>query len=222
MDLTLALATVLHILVLVYWLGGDLGAFYASTILTDAKQSVSARAAAANVLAQVDMAPRTALILAFPSGATLAMLTGWLALEPWHIGVIWAGFLVWLALAWGIHMAHLPPDSTARQLDLMLRVLVASALIAVAIWPSAFFSGATFPLFLQGKCAILAACIVCGLGIRKMLAPFGPAFAALMRDGASEATNATIATSLDRARPFVLLIWALLIAAAFLGVAKPV
>lgn len=221
MDLTLVLATLLHVLVLVYWLGGDLGAFYASTILTDAKQSVGARAAAAKVLAQVDMAPRTALILAAPSGFTLAFASGWIALEAWHIAVVWSVFLLWLGLAWLIHVRHLAPTHGARQLDLAIRWIAIFALLGFAIWPSAFFGADSVALFIKLKCAILAACIFCGLAIRHTLAPFGPAFASLMRDGPTDATNTAIQATLDRARPFVLLIWLMLISAATLGVAKP-
>ena len=48
--MVLAVITLLHVLVFVYWLGGDLGAFYASTILTDKKQPVPVRATAAKVM----------------------------------------------------------------------------------------------------------------------------------------------------------------------------
>lgn len=221
MDVTLALATLAHVLVLVYWLGGDVGAFVSSRIVSDPTRAAAARIAAAGVLANVDMAPRTALILAAPTGIGLAVAIGWLTLPAWQLAAIWIGCLAWLAIAWIIHLKHLPPSALLRRLDLILRWVVLAKLITVALWPGTIFGFGPLPQFLKLKCAILAACIGCGLAIRAILAPFGPAFVALARDGPSPAGDAAIAASLNRARPIVMLLWALLLAAAFLGIAQP-
>jgi hypothetical protein len=123
----LATATLLHILVFVYWLGGDLGVFYSSTILTDTKTSAQGRIIAAKVLAQVDMAPRTAMILTLPTGLTLADQAGYLSLAiPVLVGAWILGF-AWLALAWTIHLKHLPPSSLWRKADKRPGPVVSSA-----------------------------------------------------------------------------------------------
>jgi hypothetical protein len=67
----------------------------------------------------------------------------------------------------------------------------------------------------------LAACIACGLAIRAMIAPFGPAFARLASGRGDDNTDAVISSSLARARPFVMMIWAALLAAGALGIATP-
>jgi uncharacterized membrane protein len=222
MDTGLALATLLHILVLVYWLGGDLGVFYASTIVTDPAKPVAARVAAAQVLAQVDMAPRTAMILAAPTGYMLAVTKGWWPGEGWMIAAAWTGSLAWLAIAWAIHLRHLPPASPWRRIDLVVRWLVVIKLLVIAagLIPQPF--AGDLPLFLRIKLSILAATIVCGLWIRRALVPFGPAFGAMAAQGsATDETNAAIARSLDAARPAVVAIWCLLLCAAYLGVSTP-
>ena len=221
MDVTLALTSLAHLLVLVYWLGGDVGAFLSSRIVTDPAKSAPARIAAAGVLANVDMAPRSALILAMPTGISLALAKGWLAMPAWQEAAVWAGSLAWLAIAWIIHLKHLEPGAALRRIDLGVRWLVLIKLIALALWPGAIFDFGPLPLFLKLKCAILAACIGCGLAIRALLGPFGRAFAALVRDGASPQGDAVIAASLSRARPIVMLLWVMLLCAAFLGLAKP-
>lgn len=215
MDAAPAFATLLHVLVFVYWLGGDLGAFYASSLLTDPARPVPARATAATVLSNIDMAPRTALILAAPTGLQLAALKGWLALDAVALVVVWAASLVWLALAWAIHLQHAPPGSSMRSVDLGVRWLAMVALVTAA----AMLADA--PLFLRLKLAILAAAIACGLFIRLTLKPFGPAFATVLATGPTPETDAVLARSIAHARPGVLLIWALLIAAAWLGIATP-
>ena len=215
----LALLTLLHLLVFVYWLGGDLGVFYSSTILTNAQQSAAARVAAAQVLAQVDMPPRTPMILSLPTGLTLAALKGWLILGPVSLALIWMAGLIWLTLAWVLHLRHVGPTSIARRADLAIRwaVIAALAVLALDLWPNA----PALPLFLKAKCVILAATILCGLLIRRALVRFGPAFGRLVQEGASTDVDAEISRALNESRPLVVTIWLLLLAAAFLGLAKP-
>lgn len=215
----LALFTLLHLLVFVYWLGGDLGVFYSSTILTNTKLPAAARIAAAQVLAQVDMAPRTAMILTLPTGLTLAALKGWLNLGSIGLVLIWIAGLIWLTLAWVLHVRHLGPTSSARRADLFIRwaVIAGLAVLALDLWPNA----PGLPLFLKAKCAILAATIFCGLLIRRALVRFGPAFGRLVQEGASADVDTEIARALDESRPLVVTIWLLLLAAAYLGLTKP-
>ena len=111
----------MHILVFVYWLGGDLGVFYSSTILTDTKANPQGRIVAAKVLAQVDMAPRTAMILTLPTGISVAALKGWAEVPTLALVAVWAFALFWLALAWIVHIKHLPAGSAIRKLDLVIR-----------------------------------------------------------------------------------------------------
>jgi hypothetical protein len=212
--LLLALVTLLHILVFVYWLGGDLGVFYSSTILTDTKASPQGRIAAAKVLAQVDMAPRTAMILTLPTGLSVAALKGWVAVPVPIVAAVWAFALVWLALAWIVHIKHLPATSAIRKLDLAIRWAMIVGLCAYAA-----FGGV--PLFIAIKMVIVAITIGLGLWIRKALVPFGPAFMDMVTSGPTSQTDATIAKSLNQSRPAVVSIWILLLAAAFLGLYQP-
>jgi hypothetical protein len=217
--LDLAALTLLHLLVFVYWLGGDLGAFYASSILSDPDAAPAARLAAAKVVANVDMAPRTALILAFPTGASLAAAKGWWVLSPTAQAAIWIGFVLWLALAWRLHLRHAPPGSALRALDLAIRWLALAAFAAAGV--AALAGRLEVPLFLGLKLLILAAAIGAGLAVRGALKRFGPAVGRLAAGDAGPETHAAIAGGLARVRPAVLLIWLLLVAATFLGLWTP-
>jgi len=84
-----AAIVLLHVLVLVYWLGGDLGAFYGSGFMTDPKRTLPERLMALKLLNDIDMAPRTALILAFPTGFAAAWTRGWLTVPGWSVALIW-------------------------------------------------------------------------------------------------------------------------------------
>lgn len=214
------LATLAHVLVLVYWLGGDLGAFHASFILTDRTRPQAVRAMAGMMLAHLDMAPRSALILALPTGVSLLAVKGWWPLPAALVAAVWIGALVWLALVWWLHLRHVPPGHMLRRADLGIRWLVLAGLVTAALVLEP--PGGALPLFVQIKLLILAAAIGCGLWIRVILGPFGAAFGALAAGRAEAAEDAVIHSALARARPIVLCLWALLLAAAGLGIAKPV
>lgn len=217
--MTLALLTLLHILVAVYWLGGDLGAFYGSSFMTDPRRTVPERMLALRILNNIDMAPRTALILALPSGLTLGWAKGWLALPGTAIVTLWIAGLAWLALAWTVHLRH-GAGGIVRQLDLAVRYVLVAALAAVAAL--GISGGIALPFFITLKLAILAVCIALGLLIRRQLVPLFPAIAAMRTSGPTAETDKAIAGVIARTRPVVLFLWILVLAACLLGIATPV
>ena len=66
-----SLAILLHILLFVYWLGGDLGVYYSSRFIIKPELSPETRAVAAKIMVGCDLAPRVSLILFGASGVTL-------------------------------------------------------------------------------------------------------------------------------------------------------
>ena len=215
-----ALLVFLHIMVLVYWLGGDLGAFYISPALADPKRPLAARLLALKTLSDVDMAPRTCLILAFPTGFALAIAKGWLALPAWCAVVAWAVALAWLSLAWSIHQRHSKPGDPSRRVDIAIRWIVLAVLAGAGGW---ILISRAAPLFIGLKLLILAACILLGLLVRMALAPLGPAIVVLTSPtGPTPESDAAIKAVMVKARPLVMGLWALLMVAALLGAATPV
>ena len=209
----------LHLLVFVYWLGGDLGAFYASYLAVGRKRPVAARLAALKILDAVDRAPGSALILALPTGLTLAAAQGWLALSPAALVAVWTAALAWLAVFWTLQLTHDAPAPRLAAFDLVVRWILLAALTAAGaaglarLWPA--------PLFLALKLLALAAAVGLGLLIRAQLKPLGPALQALGEGDEDGAADAVIGDLLARSRPLVAGIWALVCAAALLGLAKP-
>lgn len=209
----------LHVLVLVYWVGGDLGAFYSSFLLGDSRLPVQRRLAAAQVLAAVDMAPRSSLILALPTGVTLAVVRSWLELSPLALAAVWLGAVLWLCLAWAVHLLRAPPAGILRRADLVIRCVVLLSVLGAAV---GILSGRVrAPEFIGLKLLLLAAALGTALAIRASVAGMGAALDALAREGASAAIDQSLARALGRARPLVVLIWLLVLAAAFVGLWKP-
>lgn len=211
-----ALSRFLHVLVFVYWLGGDLGAFVASYFVTDPKRPLGERGVALKILSLVDAAPTATLLLTLPTGVLLAQNAGW-----WHppdmlVPVLILMSVVWVPMALVLHF-----DGAQRRhlgaIDRALRVVLMSALVATAggtllgVWPRL-----ALPHFIAAKCLLLAAATACGLALRIPLARF----VAEMGRGA-EARHAELRHQMAVCRAWVLGIWCCLLIAAGLGIVRP-
>ena len=215
----IVLFTLLHLLVLVYWLGGDLGAFYGSSFLTDPARGVAERAMALKILNNIDMAPRTALILALPTGLTLAWLKGWLDLPVAAPVAVWAFSLAWLVTAWAVHLRHAAEGSTIKRADIAIRWVILVTLAATALL--ALGHVIALPLFIALKLLVLATAIALGLVVRRQLVPLFSPVREMLQTGPTPATDTAIAGVIARTRPVVVALWLLLLTASLLGIAQP-
>jgi hypothetical protein len=215
------LLKLLHLLCFVYWLGADVGVFYASRHVCDPALGREARATAARIMGWVDMIPRYCLVLILPLGVTLAVRGGWWASGAVAAAASWALAAVWLALVIGLARRPPPPRLAAlRRMDYGVRTAVIAA-TAGAGAAGLFGVGPLATAWLAGKAILFAALVASGLAVRVLAAPFGPAFAAVMQSGSTPALEATLQQAMARAKRVVVLIWLLLVAAAWLAIAKP-
>ncbi|WP_256839444.1 hypothetical protein [Ornithinimicrobium faecis] len=220
-------AVLLHILLLTYWLGSDLGVFYASRFITDQKIPLAGRNVATKIMHVVDMAPRVCLVLFLPSGVTL------MALDPlgrdifygWPLILIWLASLVWLAMV--ILDYRKKPERFAplvSRADFYVRIALVVGLLATSIYAliaTEPFGVTTNPDWLAGKVAAYALCIFGGLMIRVKLRPFTVAFGRLQSEGSTPEIEKALHAGLRGTIPYVLFIWVMVFVAAFLGVVKP-
>lgn len=222
MTFTLALLTLLHILVFVYWLGGDLGAFFSSYTLINPSKPVEVRLFALKVVNNVDMAPRTSLILTLPTGLSLASAKGWMEIPTPVLVVVWLLAGAWLFLNWRIHLKHLPSTAGERRFDLGVRWVLVAGLFGTG---GAGIAGLipAMPLFIAIKCMLLATAMLAGLLVRRA---FGPLFVAVREMAANGPTpeNDRIMRHviMRRSKPTVVSIWIIITSAALCGLVTPV
>ncbi len=201
----------LHLLVFAYWLGGDVGVFYLSRAVTNPDLPSSQRLFATQLLLGLDLLPRICLLLALPTGFTLAQQIGWLSVPDWVVFGLWLLAATWIAIVLRLHGGS-PPPGLAR-VDTVARVALILALLALAVSGDA-------PFWLAGKMVCLALATSLGLYVRRCLKPLGPGLAALAAEDVTTA-NPLIASSIGRSRIPVLGIWLMLALAAWLALAKP-
>ncbi|XVU21185.1 hypothetical protein ACQPZJ_28395 [Actinoplanes sp. CA-054009] len=214
----------LHIVLMVFWLGGDLGVFYSSRFVIDPALTPAARLTALKIMSGLDLGPKICLILFLPSGLTLialdahgASLPGWLPIPAW------IGALVWL---WLMYTDHHQPGKhpLVRRLDWLIRIAVIAGMAGAGLYTliaSRPFGVDTDPRWLGAKVLLYALAIAAGLGIRRTLRPFGAAFGRVMGGAADTATESVLRRSVNGCLPYVWTIWISVLAAGLLGVAKP-
>ena len=201
---TYTLVAFLHILLFAYWLGSDLGVFICSLTARrpDVSEDARARLQQAGVL--IDMAPRTCLVLMAPAGLTLAANFG-SPIRGAALGVVWVLALAWLWLVWEVHWRHGAPIGRLYwRIDFAVRSAVMAAFLGFGAWCLVTRSPIS-DAWLSAKFLIFGLIILCGIVVRILLLRPPPA----RGDGR------------DLIRQVVLVIWALVAAAAFLGVTKP-
>lgn len=207
-----------HILATVYWLGGDLGTYFASNQVINRDLSPEARRTALKIMLACDMGPKLAMPLIFALGVHLADLMDAIALPGWGVSAAWALSLWWFGNVLYLHFNEGKPVARKlAQFDLAFRIAVVVLLVVYSATQLFDALGATAD-WVVWKLLVFAALVLCGIVIRIHLRPFVPAFARMMAQGSSDETDAVMYTSLMRCRPFVWAIWVGLFVNVALGV----
>jgi len=210
-----------HVLLFVFWLGGDLGVF----ILGQQSRrkhvySQEQRQALLRVLIMVDMGPRTCIALMVPISLTLAHVGGWWLMPIWLIVLGWIVGCLLLSAAWIAFLNHgRPIEKTAKIIDFWLQVSMALFYAYVAI-KSLWTDTPIVQDWLAGKTLLYSLIFVSAILIDLSYRPMASALKALEANSTSESEQAVLAIQ-NRTRVWVIAIYVLLFAIGFFGVTKP-
>ena len=210
-----------HIVLFAYWLGADLGVFFASRYVARADLSLAERLRFLELLLLTDIGPRTALILMVPVGSTLALNLGLAPFLQGWLWLVWLLSLAWLALAlWLFKNARDPRAAPFARFDGWVRWVVATLFIAMGV-ASFARCGPVETGWLAAKFITFGGAVILGLLLRAVIRDWVKGFAQL-RNPATEADgNLLIGSAHHRARNLALLLWLLVALTAFFGVTKP-
>jgi hypothetical protein len=208
----------MHVLTLVYWLGGDLGTFYSSVFVINPSLTPAQRGTALKIMMGTDLAPRLCMPLTLATGVNLAIGLGYLPLPGIVVAFVWVMCLAWITMVLVVHhAADRAKVERVIKFDFAFRLLLSVSLGLVALSGLLHLLPLLAP-WLGLKLLCFALTVACGLMIRVYLQPFGPAFARVMQRGPDPADDAIIASSIHRCRPYVIFIWVLLVIAAATGI----
>lgn len=211
------LLKLLHILLFVFWLGTDMGTFYASRFVIDPKLSAPQRATALQILLGCDLGPRIAMPLIIPNGIHLAVYLSLVTMSNTGLVLIWLASFLWLALVLLLHFGkNEATKKKLQKLDFWIRPVIVVAVTAIAIYNLVNPIQIIAP-YLNWKLLVVCGLILCGLGIRYHLNIFKPAFKHLMMGQNVNQANQIIKKKIADCTPYVYGIWIGLLLNAILG-----
>ena len=211
----------IHVLVMAFWLGGDMGAYYSAKLFVRTEYSPETRAVLARVMQGVDIFPRLSMVLVLPTGMTLAARTGLSPVEGGWLILVWVVAAAWLFLVWNIHRPTAPDwGKKLHGLDSAINWVLLVVVLAAAV--GSFVAGQPFSEPWLALKVLLYGFTFAGLiAVNKMLTPFGPAFARLLSEGSSPEVEAIIKGTIDRSKPVIWAFWAIVVANTAIGLFKP-
>lgn len=211
---------IIHVLLFVYWLGGDLGVFYSSNFVVKPDISPEARAIAAKIMLDLDQIPRICMSLMLTVGGILTEFIG--IPHPWYqqIMILLLG-PVWFFCVMYLHFRH-GGDAypLVQKFDMFIRWAVVIGIpISLALhWETNRMGD--YP-WIAGKLLIFAFLVFCGIMVRGKIGPF---FTVLLKCRAGEMPtdeeNEAQRTSLRQVRVWVFMIWAGVFLSGFIGIAN--
>lgn len=225
------LLLVVHLLLLVAWLGIDVGVFYSSFVMRRRGLSTATRRQIRHVMVTLDLAPRVSLILMAPVGLGLAYVTrfGFFSYNSTLIeSILWAFAAVAVAWALATVVAFFkrredPGSPNLRAFDRFdwgARVVVAAGFLGLGSWSLAG-DGPLAADWLSWKATLFGGIVLAGLWIRVAARRYRPALESLLEHGESPERLAAVNRTIRGVYPAVLTVWSGLIVMVVLSVVRP-
>lgn len=221
----LAIVRWVHIIAMVYWLGGEWGVFQTSYHVTNRKLSLPERKRHMETAYRIDILARTGIVLLLPLGLHMGKLYGFVPLlEGAGVWWMWLFFAVWLGMTWTAFFK--------RETDLGLKVTRTEELLRypliLALFASAFLAvGGSGPIesgqgnnWYPAKMALYAFALCIGLFLRLVMRRWTERFRVLAM-GPDAAQEAALEREIAQARFAAYVYWITIASVCFLGAVKP-
>jgi len=219
----LAVIRWLHIIAMVYWLGGEWGVFQTSYNVINRKLSMEERRRHMETAYRIDILARTGIILLLPLGLHMGLLWGAHSFGGIYLVIMWVVFACWLSLTWSAFIKR-ETDTGIKlsMIDEKIRFFVIPALMIAAI--SSFLGYGPFHEaygWFSAKVFIYALLLVIGLKLRFIMREWTTLFRKLDEEGENEEVERTLEKSIRTGRGLAYVYWVGISTVAFLGATKP-
>ncbi|MFN3424815.1 MAG: hypothetical protein ACK40C_08950 [Novosphingobium meiothermophilum] len=213
-----------HILAMVYWLGGEWGVFQSSYNIINRNLSLEERRRHMETAYRIDILARTGIILLLPLGLHMGNIYG---LQPYgggYLTAMWAFVAGWLALCWGAFFT--------RETDLGIRLTKLDEAIRYVLIPAIFvvgissltghgpFEASEGVRWYATKFTLYGFTLCIGLGLRWIMRLWTMRFRALAA-GPDPAQEAALEREIVIGRGLAYIYWITISGICFLGTVKP-
>ncbi len=220
----LAVLRWVHILAMVYWLGGEWGVFQTAYNVVNRKLSMDERRRHLETAYRIDILARTGIILLLPLGLHMGYFWG---VQPWGgaflIGM-WIALAAWLSLCWSAFYyretdrgIRLTKYDEAVRFVLIPLLIVASISSMLGYGP---FAGGQGQLWFSAKIFIFSLLLIIGLWLRFVMREWTMIFRVLAtREDA--ALEERLEKQIIVSRYVAYVYWVGIASVGFLGAVKP-
>jgi len=223
-DNELGLLRWLHILAMVYWLGGEWGVFQTSYKVVDVRLPVEERLRHMDTAYRIDILARTGIITLLPLGLHMGYLWGIQPLGgPWLIAM-WLLWAAWMALTWSAFLARgTPRFRPLSAVEDWTRYLLIPTLLFVSLsslMGQGPFEAGEGQRWYSAKVLTYALALVIGVILRLVMHQWQALFPKLAL-GPDPAIEARLDRSIRIGRSVAWLYWVLIAATCLLAAIKP-
>jgi len=210
-----------HILLFVFWLGGDLGvAILGDHFRKRGQYSLQERMTILKLLVINDLGPRYAWALMIASTISLVSAGGYWDIPVWGVCLAWIISLFWLWLVYAAHKAgQTDRGQQLRKIEMFLKWMLAAFYLGLGIISLAT-NAPLEPNWLASKACLFGLIFVAAILIDVMFKPVGPLLMAVIEKGSSDATEIPLLKTMNKSRFWVRMTYLLLIITAFIGTTK--
>lgn len=212
----------MHILAMVYWLGGEWGVFQTSYNIANPRLSYDERRRHMETAYRIDILARSGIILLLPLGIHMGYNLGAHPLGGGWLLLNWLLAGAWLGLCWA---AFFTRDTDTglflTRLDEAVRYVLIPVLLAIGLWGLLSSDSSIAFKWYAAKVMLYGATLIIGLILRFIMRHWVTIFRDIAAHGSSPALEARLAGELRVGRACAYVYWVLIASIAFLGATKP-
>lgn len=220
----LAVLRWLHIIAMVYWLGGEWGVFQTSYNVINRRLPMEERRRHMETAYRIDILARSGIILLLPLGLHMGHLWNVQPFGGIWLAVIWILGLSWLALCWSAFIFRESDRGIAlTKIDESIRfILIPTLFLAAASSLAGYgpFAGDPGQKWFAAKVLVYSLTLIIGLKLRFIMREWTTLFR-ILATGPDPKVEATLDMSIRFGRRIAYVYWILIATVAFFGAVKP-
>jgi hypothetical protein len=220
----LAILRWLHILAMVYWLGGEWGVFQTSYKVINPALPIEERRRHMDTAYRIDILARTGIISLLPLGLHMGHLWGVQPLGGGWLVAMWLVWVIWMGITWGAFSYRGKPlGDTLSNIEDWTRYLLIPTLIILAI--TSFMGNGPFEAgagqrWFSAKVLTFGLLLIIGVILRLVMHEWRKLLPVL-EQGKDEVVEAKLARSIRIGRSVAYLYWFGIALTGFFGAVKP-